>query len=126
MSNITIEHSTSTGLDQHSLDKIINLIGTAKNGVCGIVAPTGSGKSTTLIETIINIHRKSMEQIDENKRVKIRIFVTEPTIPAVQSLYKRMVQNLSKQAVGWAAGGEVNYTDENELVYCTAGHMRNY
>ena len=88
--------------------KILELI--AGNPVCGVIAPTGSGKSTTLIEAIY--------------RNDVRIFVVELTIPAVENLYRYMAARLGKENVGWAAEGNVHYDQTSKLVYCTAGHMR--
>jgi hypothetical protein len=80
------------------------------NAVCGVIAPTGTGKSTTLMESIY--------------KTQARIFVVELTIPAVENLYRYMGDRLGRENVGWAAEGHVNYTEKSNLVYCTAGHMR--
>ena len=80
------------------------------NAVCGVIAPTGSGKSTTLMEAIY--------------QTEARIFVVELTIPAVENLYRYMAGRLGAENVGWAAEGSVNYNEKSRLVYCTAGHMR--
>lgn len=115
MSNTTTIQSTTPGLDQECLNQIIKLISTTPKGVCGIVAPTGSGKSTTLIKEIFRV-------VDEAK-IPLRIFVSEPTIPAAQSLYLRMKTLMNRDDIGWAGGGEINYTSKHRLIYCTSGHL---
>jgi len=96
----------SFGTDDTS--RILSLI--EANAVCGVIAPTGSGKSTTLMEAIY--------------KTEARIFVVELTIPAVENLYRYMADRLGAENVGWAAEGSVNYNEKSKLVYCTAGHMR--
>jgi HrpA-like RNA helicase len=87
--------------------------------VFAVAAPTGSGKSTTLIENILRLTSEKLE-------AKIKIFVVEPTIPATISLYKRMTDLYGDRIrIGFAAESNVGYTDDTELVYCTGGHMEN-
>jgi transposase len=78
--------------------KIINFIAKPENFVCGIVSPAGSGKSTALIQ-------KMMEQ-------NSRVFVSEPTIPAAEGLYRYMGPKIGVENVGFAAEGNINYTVE--------------
>lgn len=88
--------------------KIIEFI--AKHEICGIVAPTGSGKSTTMVQKIY----------DEGATV----FVSEPTIPSAQGLYRYMGGVLGREKVGYAAEGDVQYNSSTPIVYCTSGHLR--
>ncbi len=82
------------------------------NPYCGVIAPTGSGKSTTLIE--------NMYKYEENSR----IFISEPTIPAAEGLYQRMSGILGKDVVGFAAEGNIKYNNATSIIYCTSGHLR--
>ncbi len=87
--------------------------------VLGIMAPTGSGKSTTLIE---GIQRLASEELDS----KVIIFVVQPTIIAAMNLYERMNQLYGDTIkIGYAAESNINYTSETDIVYCTGGHMEN-
>ena len=90
-----------------------------KNLIIGVMAPTGSGKSTTLIESI---QRQASEILNRN----FKIYVVEPTIPATIGLYKRMVELYGDEIqIGYAAESNVNYNNNTEIVYCTGGHMEN-
>jgi HrpA-like RNA helicase len=98
------------GISNSELTKIINFIAKPENFVCGIVSPAGSGKSTALIQ-------KMMEQ-------NSRVFVSEPTIPAAEGLYRYMGPKIGVENVGFAAEGNINYTSQTKVVYCTSGHLR--
>jgi HrpA-like RNA helicase len=95
------------GISEAEITKVIELI--AANRVCGIIAPTGSGKSTSIIEAIYKTDAK--------------VFVSEPTIPAAEGLFRYMGERLGAEKVGMAAEGNVRYTSKTSIVYCTAGHL---
>lgn len=99
---------SSYGITDLQNDKIIEFI--SQHEICGIVAPTGSGKSTNMVR---KIH-------DEGATV----FVSEPTIPSAQGLYRYMGGILGRENVGYAAEGDVQYTSSTPIVYCTSGHLR--
>lgn len=97
------------GITDEQNNEILKFI--SENQYCGIIAPTGSGKSTAMIQ---NIYEKG----------SATVFVTQPTIPAAKSLYKEMAKRLGDDKVGFAAEGTVQYTRYTPIVYCTAGHLR--
>lgn len=74
-------------------------------------APTGSGK-TTLIP---------MELLKRKKRT----FVCLPTIYSVQSMRNYISILLPNHDIGSACDGDVEYTDDTLLIYCTSGYMEN-
>ena len=87
--------------------------------IFGISAPTGSGKSTNLMERIQTL---TTEKLDDNTIV----FVLQRTIAAVKSLNDRMKQLFgSNISIGYAAESNINYTSNTEIVYCTGGHLEN-
>ena len=116
------------GVSSTDITSILKLLASGEP-VVGFVAPTGSGKSTTAVEAIVNI-------------VPSCVFVVEPTVVAADSLRRRMQSFLGKDKVGMAAEGYVQYVNPKltalrdqrtpskqlgnttKLVYCTAGHMR--
>jgi len=99
----------SWGIDEKQNNDILEFIG--KYQYCGIIAPTGSGKSTRMIQNIY-----------ENGGATV--FVSQPTIPAALSLYKEMSRKLGQDKVGYAADGAAMYNRFTPIVYCTAGHLR--
>jgi HrpA-like RNA helicase len=102
--------SSVLGITDKQLTEIVEFIDRPENVVCGIVAMTGSGKSTKLVHKIF----------DHNSRV----FISEPTIPAAENLYRYMGSKLGLENVGFAAEGAVKYTASTKVVYCTSGHLR--
>jgi HrpA-like RNA helicase len=90
------------------LSNIIRLIGA--NPVVSVVAPTGSGKSVGIPAAI--------------GQVGSRCFVTVPTRTAAYSLasYQRSIS--PNVEVGYAAEGNVHYTESTKIAYVTGGHMR--
>ncbi len=77
-----------------------------------IVSPTGTGKSTLLPGVFARAGNK--------------ILVSAPPIQAVRTLYDRMVSELGGTVtVGYAAEGEIRYNQDTQLVYATAGHVKN-
>jgi HrpA-like RNA helicase len=116
-------------VNPEDLDVIVQNLGRAQ--VSGIIAPPGTGKSTTVIKHLYN----AVEQA--------KIFVVEPTIIACANLRNYMSSQFEamgapKAAVGMAAEGEVHYTNkrlaeirqnsiptepDTGVVYCTGGHM---
>ncbi|CAH6418248.1 ATP-dependent RNA helicase [uncultured virus] len=120
----------SWGLSEADVNSTIKLL-SSDASVIGIVAPTGSGKSTTIPEKICEVGVQAM-------------FVVEPTIPAVRNLRAYMEKRMGKGRVGMAAEGDVQYVNAKlsamrdqvslpagtpeqkptQLVYCTSGHVR--
>lgn len=98
------------GVNNDQLNEIINFIAKPENVVCGVIMPVGSGKSTSLVQ----------KMFEQNSRV----FVSQPTIPAAESLYRYMGNKLGAGNVGFAAEGNINYTPQTKIVYCTSGHLR--
>lgn len=98
------------GISKEQLQEIVDFVGKPENMVSGIVVPTGGGKSTNMIETFFDNNAK--------------IFVSEPTVPAAESLYRYMGQRLGPDTVGFAAEGNVQYKNTTKIVYCTSGHLR--
>lgn len=86
--------------------------GLRNNDVIRIVAPPGSGKSTFLVKSLY-----------EELGTTGRIFVCEPTVPAVDSLTLYMKGILGDSAVGSAAERIIHYNKNNQVVYCTSGHL---
>ena len=98
------------------LPKIVSLI--SSHPVVSIIAPTGSGKSIGVPAAIAASGS--------------RCFVTVPTRTAAISLaeYQRILQlavspgiNANK-LIGYAAEGNINYTNETIIAYVTGGHGR--
>jgi len=80
-----------------------------KNDISCVMADTGSGKST-LVPTFL----ASQGQ---------RCIVSTPTVVAAANLAKFTRQHYPQLRIGLACGGKVEYTDQDQLVYCTAGHL---
>jgi HrpA-like RNA helicase len=100
----------SWGISNNELNKVITFLSNPDILVAGIIAPAGSGKSTALIQKIFENNSK--------------VFVSEPTIPAAESLYQYMGKKLGADNVGFAAEGNIHYTGSTKVVYCTSGHLR--
>lgn len=101
----------------------------APEPVSAVIAPPGTGKSTTVVHFLNSLGAK--------------IFIVEPTVLACDNL-QRYMKTLAKKNVGMAAEAKVNYHNafiskiregssvagsvagatEEEIVYCTAGHMK--
>ena len=78
-----------------------------------LVSPTGTGKSTILPGVLARTGNKVM--------------VSAPPVQAVRTLYETMSNELAGQInVGYAAEGEVHYNQSSQLVYATAGHVKNF
>lgn len=86
----------------------------ASNPITSIVAPTGSGKSIG-VPAIVAV-------------TGARCFVSVPTVTGATSLasYQKAVQaSLNNPvSVGFAAEGNIQYGDQDQIVYCTSGHLR--
>ncbi len=84
------------------------------NPIVFLVAPTGSGKSLGLPAAIAA------------NDAKTRIFISVPTRTAAISLANTASVLLKgiQVTVGYAAEGEVKYTDKTQIVYATSGHLR--
>jgi HrpA-like RNA helicase len=111
----------NTIMTQKFIDTVVEMCLSDKpeDLIFGIMAPTGSGKSTNLIERI-----QTLTSEDLNKSTKV--FVLQRTIAAVKSLYERMNQLFgSKIKFGYAAESNIVYKANSEIVYCTGGHLEN-
>ncbi len=96
-------------ITEKDINEILKLI--SENSVIAVSSPTGSGKSTIVVQAIYNCNAK--------------VFVVQPTVPAVEGLYNRMKTMVDDPSiVGSAMEGNVKYTDKSKIVYCTGGHMR--
>lgn len=104
-----IVKTSKLGITSEIANEIVEFI--SGHPVSGLISPTGSGKSTTIPAAIV--------------KAGARLFVSQPTIPAALGLYNRMRQLLGDDVVGFAAEGNVRYNASTQLVYCTAGHLRN-
>lgn len=100
--------TTKLGLNSQDISNILDMV--AQNDVSAVIAQTGSGKSTYLVEEIY--------------KANYRIFVVQPTIPSVYNLYTFMSQKLGS-IVGYASEGHAHYNNSSKIVYCTSGHMKN-
>lgn len=116
----------SWGMSEKDTEAIIKML-SGTDPVVGIGAPTGSGKSTTMVEKIV--------------KTGAVVYVVEPTVVACQSLRDYMAPRLGQDNVATAAEGNVRYNNPKlkamregrkvanlqmgtQLVYCTSGHMR--
>jgi len=105
------------------LDAVMDIV--RDNPISAIVAPTGTGKSTTVPQFFAG---------KEN-----RIFVVQPNIVATVGLFNRMKTLINPELVGMAVEGEIQYVNtriatargerpsdkpDTRVVYCTSGHMR--
>ena len=86
--------------------------GLINNDVVRVVAPPGTGKSTLLVKSLY-----------EELGTTGRIFICEPTVPAVDSLTSYMKRILGDAVVGSAAERIIRYDRNNQVVYCTSGHL---
>lgn len=76
--------------------------------VAAIDAPTGTGKTLYIPYTMAN------------KGFKVRVAI--PTIVAVKNAF-RFQREHSTLKIGYAAGREINYSEDDQLVYATTGHF---
>jgi len=83
------------------------------NPILGIQAPTGVGKSIGIPWIIIK------------NNPTYRVMVSVPTRANVLSLYRSMMKYDPEINVGYAADREINYNDKTNIIYATAGHVRN-
>lgn len=122
--------------------ELLNLVD--NNQISGIIAETGTGKSTTMMSWLVGSEYK--------------VFNTQLTIPATNNLGAYQKSNLGDKIVGTACEGFIKYTNnklnnlrnniksnennatnnentvannnennentDTQLVYCTTGHMR--
>lgn len=96
------------GILDDDIRKILEMV--RDNPVSAIMAPTGSGKSV----------RCPAAMAKEGARV----FVVEPTVVSVETLAYYVKELNPDLKVGKAAEGNVQYTSETQVVFCTSGHMR--
>lgn len=82
--------------------------------VCGVIAPTGSGKSLGIPNLLA--------------KAGYRVYVSVPTITAALSLYTRQKELLADEGIymdlGYSVEGEKHYTQKSQIVYATSGHWR--
>lgn len=98
----------------------------SQSPICPVLAPTGTGKSTKMVEAVYKVDKSIM-------------FISEPTVPACDNLARRMNFQLGPKTVGTAAEGIVNYSNnsinyirngyntsrpDTRVVYCTIGHLK--
>ncbi len=89
------------------LDAIYEQVKTSE--ISCIMADTGSGKST-LIPTHLALHGH-------------RCIVSTPTVVSALNLAKFTQRNYPNLKIGYACGGKVEYSDQHQLVFVTAGHL---
>jgi HrpA-like RNA helicase len=87
-------------------EKITQLI--QENPIIAIDAPTSVGKT------------RYIPYLMTTKGFKVRVAI--PTTVAVRDAYKFQHEH-SKLRVGFAAGREIRYADDDQLVYATTGHF---
>lgn len=100
------------------LPKIISKI--EQNVVTSVIAGTGSGKSIGIPSGFLAKHPG------------VRFFIVVPTRTAARGLaeYQKLIQERLKQGghksctVGYAAEGDIRYSENTEIVYVTGGHAR--
>ncbi len=96
---------------ESDLRKILNLIKTYPATLA--ISPTGTGKSLGIPYGVA--------------RSGHRIMVSVPTRKAAMSLQREMIRRLKRLRlnirVGYAAGGDVRYTKDTQIIYATAGHI---
>jgi len=110
MAASVVTSSSDLGITNSGILEIMAMI--QKSHYCAISAPTGSGKSTRLVSEI--------NQLAGN----CKIFITQPTVPGVDSLYKYMkAKPGNNDKVGKASDSHVEYNDSHKIIYVTAGHM---
>jgi hypothetical protein len=97
---------------------------TVRSLISGVIAPPGSGKSTTLIVGIQQGLKKHFTT-DIEKPALIRVFVVLPTVPATLNLYNYMSKKHPNIKFGYSAERDSQYDETCEIVYCTDGHMQN-
>src|SRR5665648_4810 len=78
------------------------------NMVIAVDAPTGTGKT------------RYLPYLMASRGHKVRVAI--PTTVAVRDAYK-FQRNHTKLRVGYAAGREIHYSDDDQLVYATTGHF---
>jgi HrpA-like RNA helicase len=101
--------SSKLGITPEIANEIIEFI--SSHPVSAVKVMTGGGKSTAIPRVVSETGAK--------------IFVSQPTIPAALGLYDYMRQSLGDDVVGFAAEGNIRYNGNTQIVYCTAGHLRN-
>ena len=92
----------------NSFNEIVDLIQTNKNQITLVKSPTGTGKSTLLVNELYKINMK--------------VFIVSPTILSVKNLYNYMSSIID---IGYAAESKICYNKNTSIVYCTPGHMKN-
>ena len=87
-------------------EKIASVI--VDNPVSAVDSPTGTGKT------------RYLPYLMATKGYKVRVSI--PTVIAVRNAYK-FQREYSMLRVGFAAGREIQYSDDDQLVYATTGHF---
>lgn len=116
---------TTKELPKESIEAISASLGSEQAFITAVIAPTGTGKSTTMVEKLNDMG--------------CTIFVLQPTIMGVNGLYKYMSEKHGTKKVGKAAESEATYTNvmlskirgnrysdtvNTPIVYATSGHMK--
>lgn len=92
---------------ERDLPDIIQLV--KENEITWITIPTGCGKSVGIPGELSKDYR---------------VFCTQPTIPAVISLYEFQKTRISPETVGWSAEGTREFNQDTKIIYATAGYVR--
>jgi len=91
---------------ERDLPAIVKLV--KENEVVWVTIPTGCGKSIGIPAALS----------------EFRVFCTQPTIPAVISLYEYQKERIGEESVGWSAEGTRKFSKKSRIVYATAGYVR--
>lgn len=83
------------------------------NTVSYIVAPTGTGKSRNIPPALIKYDPESV------------VLIAVPTVTAAISISKGVKESNPDLKIEYAAGGEVKYKKDTQIIYATYGHVKN-
>jgi len=98
-------------LDKKILKEIYKHI--EKNTVSYIVAPTGTGKSRNIPPSLIKYDPESI------------VLVAVPTVTAAISISRGVKESNPDLKIEYAAGGEIKYKKDTQIIYATYGHVKN-
>jgi HrpA-like RNA helicase len=97
-------------LDKNHIVDILNMV--KKYDYSVLISPTGSGKST-LVPPAFSVC------------LNAKVFCSQPTIIAASDTAKTVKKWYPFLNIGTAFDGNINYTKNTDIVYCTSGHLRN-
>ena len=95
-----------------------------ENEATWTIVPTGCGKSIGIPYALIRDIRNKVSNGTNGTSSKLRIFCTQPTIPAVLGLHSYQSKLSPNHKIGWAAEGTKKYNKGTQCIYATAGHVR--